>query len=168
MYTKQILFQVSTPLWDMYVVHDGVFLHRANWVDMWSDNLSFDEFSTHDHPLNRNITLWIERYFSGDFDHLPDLVYHLDGTLLSQKVLLTLAATHPGEMLSYRELAERSECPRAIRRVGSVMAENLIPLFIPCHRVVRSDGSIGQYSCGIERKKWLLEHEAKFSSQILK
>lgn len=74
-------------------------------------------------------------------------MYHLDSTLLSQKVLLTLAATHPGEALSYRELAERSECPRAIRRVGSVMAKNLIPLFIPCHRVVRSDGSIGQYSC---------------------
>lgn len=147
----------------MYVVHDGVFLHRANWVDMWSDNISFDEFSTHDHPLNRNITLWIERYFSGDFDHLPDLVYYLNGTQLSQKVLLTLAATYPGEVLSYRELAERSECPRAIRRVGSVMAENLISLFIPCHRVVRSDGSIGQYSCGIERKKWLLKHEAKFS-----
>lgn len=149
----------------MYVVHDGVFLHCANWVDMWPDNLSFDEFSTHDHPLNRNITLWIERYFSGDFDYLPDLVYYLNGTQLSQKVLLTLAATYPGEVLSYRELAERSECPRAIRRVGSVMAENLIPLFIPCHRVVRSDGSIGQYSCGIERKKWLLEHEAKFSSR---
>ena len=152
----------------MYVVHDGVFLHRANWVDMWPDNLSFDEFSTHDHPLNRKITLWVERYFSGDFNRFPDLVYYLNGTQLSQKVLLTLAVTYPGEVLSYRELAERSECPRAIRRVGSVMAKNLIPLFIPCHRVVRSDGSIGQYSCGIERKKWLLEHEAKFSSQILK
>ena len=147
MYTKQILFQVSTPLWDMYIIHDSVSLHRANWVDMWPDNLSFDEFSTHDSPLNRNITLWIERYFSGDFNRLPDLVYHLDSTLLSQKVLLTLAATHPGEMLSYRELAERSECPRAIRRVGSVMAKNLIhSTFHP----MSSSGAIGRIHWSIQ------------------
>lgn len=81
---------------------------------------------------------------------------------MAQEVLSALAKTTPGEYLSYRDLAEHSGYPRAMRRVGSIMADNLIPLLIPCHRVVRSDGSIGEYSAGgPDRKRWLLEHEKR-------
>jgi methylated-DNA-[protein]-cysteine S-methyltransferase len=49
--------------------------------------------------------------------------------------------------------------PRASRAVGQANARNPIPLIIPCHRVVAADGSLGGYSAGLDRKRWLLAHE---------
>ena len=64
-----------------------------------------------------------------------------------------------GETRTYGWLAERVERPRAFRAVGNAVAKNPIPIIIPCHRVVRADGSIGGFSCGVELKRWLLKHE---------
>ncbi len=64
-----------------------------------------------------------------------------------------------GETASYLELAEMSGRPRAARAVGTAMARNPIPLIVPCHRVVRSDGSIGEYGGRPEMKEFLLRHE---------
>ncbi len=64
-----------------------------------------------------------------------------------------------GETLSYKRVAELSGNDRASRAVGNVMAKNPLPLIIPCHRVVRSDGGIGGFTGGIEVKRFLLRHE---------
>ncbi len=78
-----------------------------------------------------------------------------------QTEVLRVATTIPrGEVRSYGWLAMQSEHPRATRAVGTTMASNPVPLIIPCHRVVRSDGRIGAYSLGGPDNKWrLLEHE---------
>jgi O-6-methylguanine DNA methyltransferase len=75
--------------------------------------------------------------------------------------VLHIAATIPkGEVRPYGWLAREAEKPGASRAVGSTMARNPIPLIIPCHRVVRSDGHLGEYSLGGSRNKWeLLTHE---------
>ncbi|HEY7704913.1 MAG TPA: methylated-DNA--[protein]-cysteine S-methyltransferase [Acidimicrobiia bacterium] len=79
-----------------------------------------------------------------------------------RRTVLMAAGTIPrGEVRSYGWLAQQAGHPRAFRAVGSTMAANTVPLIIPCHRVVRSDGSIGQYSMGgPENKVRLLELEA--------
>lgn len=64
-----------------------------------------------------------------------------------------------GQTVSYGQLAALSGNSAASRAVGSAMKHNCIPLIIPCHRVIKSDGKIGQFSGGKNVKEWLLNHE---------
>lgn len=74
-----------------------------------------------------------------------------------QRSILEIAATIPrGEVRPYSWLARRAGNPGAVRAVGSTMARNPVPLIIPCHRVVRTDGKIGKYSLGGPENKWQL------------
>ena len=79
----------------------------------------------------------------------------------SRKVLTTLMGVERGTTVSYGELAEKAGFSGAARAVGRVLASNPFPLVIPCHRVVRSDGSSGSYQGGIVMKKYLLEAEVE-------
>ena len=75
-----------------------------------------------------------------------------------------------GKRVSYKELSDLAGRPNAQRAVGTVMAKNPIPFIIPCHRVVKSSNSknknenIGNYGCGVEIKKWLLNYESLYSN----
>lgn len=75
-----------------------------------------------------------------------------------EKVLEVVKKIPKGKVLSYKEVARRAGSPKAWRAVGNVLNKNKNPE-IPCHRVIRSDGSIGGYNRGIKRKKELLKHE---------
>ncbi|RVW01910.1 methylated-DNA--[protein]-cysteine S-methyltransferase [Rhodococcus xishaensis] len=77
-----------------------------------------------------------------------------------REVLTRLPGIAYGTTASYAEVAEAVGSPRAVRAVGTACATNPLPLFVPCHRVVRSDGSIGQYAGGAEAKRALLTMEA--------
>ena len=104
---------------------------------------------------------WIENYFSNQPAKLPTLA--LKGlNEFTQKVLLELCNTNRGQTITYGELALKSGNPKASRAIGSAMAENPITLVIPCHRVVPSDGGVGNYSGhgGTTTKQWLLDHES--------
>jgi methylated-DNA-[protein]-cysteine S-methyltransferase len=102
----------------------------------------------------------LEEYFNGErtrFD-LP-----LDWTLSSgfrRRVLEATAGIHYGGTATYRSVATKAGSPRAVRAAGSALATNPIPLLVPCHRVVRSDGGLGGYRGGLERKADLLRLEA--------
>lgn len=81
-------------------------------------------------------------------------------TAFQQRVLEVTAKIAPGERLTYGELARCTGSPGAARAVGTALARNPFPVLIPCHRVVRADGSIGNYSCGGSRvKQRLLKDE---------
>lgn len=66
-----------------------------------------------------------------------------------------------GEMLSYRQVARRAGAPLAYRAVGNILSKNFNPA-IPCHRVIKSDGSLGGYNRGTKNKKMLLKKERAF------
>lgn len=84
----------------------------------------------------------------------------------SEKVLSTLLnRVGPGERLSYAELASIAGNPKAQRAVGTVMRKNPIPLIVPCHRVIRSNQTIGNYNGGADIKEWLLEYEKIYFSK---
>ena len=78
-----------------------------------------------------------------------------------QRKVLEAASTIPkGKVLTYKQLAEGIGHPRAYRAVGTALKKNPLPIIIPCHRVVRSDGTAGGYAYGgTEKKKRLLKHE---------
>lgn len=73
-----------------------------------------------------------------------------------------------GERWSYGQLADVAGHGRAIRVMGTACARNPLPILRPCHRVVRADGSIGQYRGGSEAKRWLLDHEAQYRASFLR
>ena len=102
----------------------------------------------------------IDEYFGG---HLRDFDLPLDFSLsrgFRRLVLSHLREIGYGKTTSYAALAATAGSPKAARAVGTACATNPIPVVVPCHRVVRGDGSIGQYAGGVEVKKALLALEA--------
>ena len=81
------------------------------------------------------------------------------GTPFQQKVWSALLSIPYGETRSYKDIAEQTGKPNSSRAVGMANHENPIPIFIPCHRVISSDGSLGGYSGGLDIKKQLLQIE---------
>jgi AraC family transcriptional regulator, regulatory protein of adaptative response / methylated-DNA-[protein]-cysteine methyltransferase len=90
-----------------------------------------------------------------------DLPLDIRGTAFQQQVWNALRRIPPGQTLSYTELAKAIGMPRAVRAVAAACAANPLAVAIPCHRVVRSDGNLAGYRWKIERKRLLLETEAK-------
>ncbi len=76
-----------------------------------------------------------------------------------REVLHQLVRVPYGQTVTYGELAGRTHSPRAVRAVGTAMATNPLPVVVPCHRVVRSGGALGNYGGGVEMKRWLLTME---------
>ena len=102
----------------------------------------------------------LDEYFAGSrtrFDVAIDWARATSG--FRSRVLHELALVPFGEVVSYAELAQRAGNPNAARAVGSAMATNPWPIVVPCHRVVRSGGSLGQYGGGSETKARLLAME---------
>lgn len=91
----------------------------------------------------------------------PQLPLDIRGTLFQQKVWQALQEIPAGETRSYRDIAQAIGSPAAVRAVAGACAANAIAIAIPCHRVVRTDGSLSGYRWGVERKKILLQREAE-------
>ncbi len=89
-----------------------------------------------------------------------DLPLDVRGTAFQQRVWDALRQIPPGETLTYTEVAERIGMPKAVRAVAGACAANTLAVLIPCHRVVRTDGSLSGYRWGVERKRQLLAVEA--------
>jgi O-6-methylguanine DNA methyltransferase len=82
-----------------------------------------------------------------------------DVTAFDRAVLAATQEIAPGSTRTYRQLAERIGRPNAVRAVGSALGRNPVPLVVPCHRVVRSDGTVGDFAFGGAAKRALLEAE---------
>lgn len=101
----------------------------------------------------------LDEYFAG---HLREITVPIDLRLLTgyrREVVTALPRIAYGDTASYAELAALTGRPRAVRAVGSACANNPVPLLLPCHRVVRSDGGAGGYLGGLDAKRTLLRLE---------
>jgi len=99
-------------------------------------------------------------YFDGDLTALDGLPVHQPAAGSRERLWAQMRAVRPGTTISYTDLAARVGLPRtAARAAGAACAANLIAPVVPCHRVLRSDGSLGGYYYGLARKRWLLRHE---------
>jgi methylated-DNA-[protein]-cysteine S-methyltransferase len=103
----------------------------------------------------------ILRYLDGDLTALEEVPVDQPGTELQQKVWAELRAIPGGQTRTYTELARSAGRPKAVRAIGSACGRNLIAPFVPCHRAMRSDGTLGGYYYGLDVKRWLLAHEAR-------
>jgi len=102
----------------------------------------------------------LREYFRGERASF-DLSLDVRGTPFQLTVWWAVETIPYGETRSYKWVAERVGRPRAVRAVGRALAANPVPIIIPCHRVVRSDGGLGGFSLGLRVKKFLLDLEAK-------
>ena len=99
------------------------------------------------------------RYFRGDLRALDSNAVDPEGTAFQKRVWSELRKIPAGRTASYRDIARAIGAPKAVRAVGAANGQNPISIVIPCHRVIGADGDLSGYGGGIERKRWLLEHE---------
>lgn len=102
----------------------------------------------------------LQAYFRGELQEF-DLPLAMEGTAFQLRVWNELRAIPYGETISYAQLAGRIGNPKAIRAVGSANGSNPIPIIVPCHRVIGSDGSLTGFGGGLSTKKKLLDLENK-------
>jgi methylated-DNA-[protein]-cysteine S-methyltransferase len=107
------------------------------------------------------ITTSLAAYFRGNLAAIDTLPVKTAGTDFQRGVWHALREIPRGTTISYGQLANRIKRPKAVRAVGLANGANPIAVVVPCHRVIGSDGSLTGYGGGIERKRWLLEHESK-------
>lgn len=101
----------------------------------------------------------IARYFAGELDAIDRIPVETGGTPFQREVWHALREIPCGETTSYGALAKRIGHPEAVRAVGTANGANPVAVVVPCHRVIGANGSLTGYGGGIERKRWLLDHE---------
>ncbi len=157
---------METPLGPMLAVADDQGLYYLNFTD--HDGLDQDILALRrkigsvvvpgDHPMLQTVAKQIKEYFSAtSLKFTIPLV--MSGSPFENSVWSLLKSIPPGDTLSYQQVAEKLGQPNACRAVGNANGRNKLLLVIPCHRVVRADGTLGGYGGGVWRKRWLLDHE---------
>ncbi len=101
----------------------------------------------------------LREYFEKGLEKFSQKIILIEGTDFDKKVWLALREIPFGEIRTYKWLAEKVGKPTAFRAVGQSLSRNPIPIVLPCHRIIESDGSIGGYSGGIDIKRRLLDIE---------
>lgn len=149
---------VETPVGTLRLTADDTALVQVGWnAESAGAVEAAAEAAT---PLLQQAAAELREYFSGKRKEFTVAV-RFEGTDFTVKVLKALAEVPYGEVVSYKDLATRAGSPGAARGIGRVMAGNRLPIILPCHRVVASDGSLTGYSGqgGLQTKRWLLDFE---------
>lgn len=151
---SQLVYDIfSSPLGSLYIVFSGKFLVAISFrkpADM--------PFKKDAAPAGfiRELTSYFERSTAG---FTSQKIKFLTGTDFERQVWAVLNEIPFGETRTYKWVAEKIGNPSAARAVGRALSKNPIPVVVPCHRVIESDGSIGGYSSGINIKRRLLDME---------
>ncbi len=154
---------LKTPVGTLYLIsHEHLLLASgfSNFKELTSQ-LSEEDRERRITEVKRLpiITDLLEDYFSGDLRALDGIGVRQPGEKFSQAAWKAMRKVAPGKTISYGELAKRAGSADAVRAAGSACARNLIALVVPCHRIVKSGGALGNYAYGLGVKEWLLRHE---------
>lgn len=160
------LISLSSPVGPLLLEHDGSAVTSLRFCRAGhASTQQADDAAPPPDRLARRVAEQLGEYFSSARTEF-DLPLRMAGTDFQKMVWAALGRIPPGETRTYGELAREVGCSGGARAVGQANARNPIPIIIPCHRVVGAAGRIGGYSGdwgggeGIERKRWLLAHEA--------
>ena len=107
-----------------------------------------------------SVTTAVTAYHQGDLTAICDVLVRQRGGAFLEHAWQVLRAVPAGAPVSYTELAAKSGRPLAVRAAAAACARNPAALFVPCHRVLRSDGSLGGFRWGLPTNRWLLNHES--------
>ncbi len=165
---RLLMDRITTPIGEMLIVADESGTLRAiDWKEyesrIWhSLQLHFGEngFTLEDARDPNGLTTTVSRYFAGELTVIDKLPVEAGGTSFQREVWRALRNIKCGTTISYGELARRIGRPQAVRAVGLANGSNPVPIVVPCHRVIGANGSLTGYGGGLNRKRWLLEHES--------
>lgn len=151
---------ISSPLGKIIIVEQDECLIRLEFIESASDlQVSLSSSGQKKWtPFLREVRKQLAHYFSGR-RHDFDVPISLEGTSFRQKAWKALCQIPYGQTRTYSEQARMIGNQRACRAIGQANHHNPIAIVVPCHRVVGSGGDLTGYASGVERKRWLLEHE---------
>jgi methylated-DNA-[protein]-cysteine S-methyltransferase len=106
----------------------------------------------------------VRAYFAGELSAIDAIAVEQHSGPFLEQSWEVLRAVPAGAPLTYTAFAAKAGRPAAVRAAAQACARNAAALFVPCHRIVRTDGALGGYRWGIEIKRWLLDHESETGS----
>jgi len=158
-----LLSTLETPIGTLNLIADEHVLLAANLSSVKALKASLSQADSERETSQVKkipvITDLLCDYFEGDITALNAIQVRQPGAHFSQEAWKAMKKIRPGKVISYAELADRAGSPAAIRAAGSSCAKNAIVLVVPCHRIVKTGGALGNYAYGLSKKEWLLRHE---------
>lgn len=145
---------LQTPVGTLRVTADDVGVVSVDRVKQPVTSTASAKANRHAQTAVRQL----REYFAGKRRRF-DVSLHLDGTIFQQRAWQAMRGIPYGETISYAQQAKRIGKPRATRAVGTANGANPVPIIVPCHRVIASDGSLGGYALGLSMKRRLLALE---------
>jgi methylated-DNA-[protein]-cysteine S-methyltransferase len=154
---------ISSPIGKLYLLardETVLGLNLSGFHDLLS-TLSPQELEEKINQVKRiqNLSDKLLDYFDGDLRSINSIKVRQPGGEFSQAAWSAMRRIKAGTVDSYADLAHNAGSPAAVRAAGSACAKNKIILIVPCHRVVKTGGAIGNYGPGVDKKIWLLRHE---------
>ena len=159
-----------SPIGEILLVHDRAGNLRAlDFTDFRSrmEQLLEDhygEYTLEPQPAPKDPRVALDAYFAGDLGALDALQVSTAGTPFQREVWRALRTIPAGIPTSYGALAAQMGRPGSARAVGSANRKNPVAIVVPCHRVIGAQGTLVGYAGGMDRKRWLLEHEATWNA----
>ena len=158
-----LIASTSTPVGTLNLIADGELLIGANLSSFRALKDGLDSIyrgveikEVKGIPVISDL---ISDYFDGDLSAINGVKVSQPGGSFSQAAWKAMRRVRAGRVLSYADLAKNAGSPKAVRAAGSACAKNAIVLVVPCHRIVKTGGALGNYAYGIDKKEWLLRHE---------
>jgi methylated-DNA-[protein]-cysteine S-methyltransferase len=160
---------IQTPIGPFTLVCDGDSIVAAGFCERYEDLRIADRDRVAVEPVADlgEHSRALAAYFGGDVSAIDRIPVRQRGSAFHLAAWQALRQIPPGMPISYHELAIRLERPGASRAAGTACGRNTVALIVPCHRVMRADGSLGGFGWGLARKQWLLDHEARTAQREL-
>jgi methylated-DNA-[protein]-cysteine S-methyltransferase len=111
------------------------------------------------HPDPAGAATCLSKYFAGQLDAVDAVDVELNGTPFQKRVWHALRSVRAGTTAAYAEIARAIAAPAAVRAVGAANGANPVAVIVPCHRIIGSNRTLTGYGGGLDRKRWLLQHE---------
>lgn len=165
------LSRIASPLGEILLVADADGAVRAlDFHDheprmMRLLNRHYGRFVLTPGPAPAPVRQALDAYFAGDLSVLDRLATATGGGDFQRSIWRTLRTIPAGATWTYGRLAQAIDRPRAVRATGLANGANPIALIVPCHRVIGANGKLTGYAGGLERKAWLLDHEARHAAR---
>ena len=150
-----LVTSLKTPIGTLNLLADDQILIGVNLSDI-SAFKNAEAKSVKSIPVISDL---IKDYFDGDLTAINAIKVRQEGPPFSQAAWKSMRRVNAGKVISYADLADKAGSPAAVRAAGSACANNAIMLVVPCHRIVKTGGALGNYASGVDKKEWLLSHE---------
>lgn len=165
MIIKLLIDKINSEIGTILLVSDGEKLCALDFADSEPRMLKllqrrYSSFSFENVQDPQGFSRQVLAYFQGEYHSLDNIPVSTGGTYFQQRVWLALRSIPIGNTISYGDLAAKIGHPRAARAVGLANSVNPVAVILPCHRVIGANATLTGYAGGLERKRWLLNHEA--------